>query len=596
MGQTLSEPVTEKHTVTGEDERYLYGVSEMQGWRIGMEDAHTNVLELGEGDRNSFFAVYDGHGGATAAKFAGVNVHKRLASEETYAKKDYKAALKQAFLGTDEDLRADSNFFRDPSGCTAVTILLTTDGTIYCANAGDSRSVLGVKGEAKPLSFDHKPQNEGISRIRAAGGYVEFGRVNGNLALSRAIGDFEFKQNYSLKPERQIVTSDPEITVHQPTEDDEFVVLACDGIWDCLTSQQVIDICRREIANKKELKEIAEIVIEKCLAPDSDINGGVGCDNMTITIVGLLRGRTKAEWYDWIADRVERKVGYETPKDLPTIYSPARLTAAKERWSRSSSSLGGGGGGSLSSGGAAGTFTRAGASGFGALARVFGSNITFHPSGGISGNNMMFENDESDDEYESGEEGTDIPGALKAPPPKDVNKSLRAQLEELKEEGKQDGDEEKMVGSHAPGKWTIDDDGDAAMADSSAADPVPLLARSAIWSRRATKSGQVSENGGDDSGDEDGKEKIPIGLASEPPRSIGSPLVPSPRSISTQLSDKDKARLQGEAPPPPKVNGTSALAPVEQLEKTPGGDAPSDAVKVEGLMDKSEDPLKATAT
>ncbi|KAG8883085.1 Protein phosphatase 2C 2 [Tulasnella sp. 332] len=592
MGQTLSEPVTEKHTVTGEDERYLYGVSEMQGWRIGMEDAHTNVLELGEGDRNSFFAVYDGHGGATAAKFAGVNVHKRLASEETYAKKDYKAALKQAFLGTDEDLRADSNFFRDPSGCTAVTILLTTDGTIYCANAGDSRSVLGVKGEAKPLSFDHKPQNEGM----AAGGYVEFGRVNGNLALSRAIGDFEFKQNYSLKPERQIVTSDPEITVHQPTEDDEFVVLACDGIWDCLTSQQVIDICRREIANKKELKEIAEIVIEKCLAPDSDINGGVGCDNMTITIVGLLRGRTKAEWYDWIADRVERKVGYETPKDLPTIYSPARLTAAKERWSRSSSSLGGGGGGSLSSGGAAGTFTRAGASGFGALARVFGSNITFHPSGGISGNNMMFENDESDDEYESGEEGTDIPGALKAPPPKDVNKSLRAQLEELKEEGKQDGDEEKMVGSHAPGKWTIDDDGDAAMADSSAADPVPLLARSAIWSRRATKSGQVSENGGDDSGDEDGKEKIPIGLASEPPRSIGSPLVPSPRSISTQLSDKDKARLQGEAPPPPKVNGTSALAPVEQLEKTPGGDAPSDAVKVEGLMDKSEDPLKATAT
>ncbi|KAG8994058.1 Protein phosphatase 2C 2 [Tulasnella sp. JGI-2019a] len=587
MGQTLSEPVTEKHSATGEDERYIYGVSEMQGWRIGMEDAHTNVLELGEGDRNAFFAVYDGHGGVSAAKFAGTNVHKRLISEEAYAKKDYKAALKRAFLGTDEDLRADSNFFRDPSGCTAVTTLITTDGTIYCANAGDSRSVLGVKGEAKPLSFDHKPQNEGeSSRIRAAGGYVEYGRVNGNLALSRAIGDFEFKQNHSLEPEKQIVTSDPEITVHEPTEDDEFLVLACDGIWDCLTSQQVIDICRREIANRKELKEIAEIVIDKCLAPDSDINGGVGCDNMTMAIVAFLHGRTKAEWYDWMVDRVERSVGYATPKDLPMIYSPARISAAKERWSRGNSGFGGGGGG-LHSGGGAGSFTRAGASGFGALARVFGSNITFHPSGGISGKD--FENDDSDEEYESGEEETDIPGALKAPPHKDINKSLRAQLEELKDEDKLDGGEGKMVGSYAPGKWTIDDDGDSAMVDGTAADPVPPLARSAIWSRRVTKSGQVSENGGDDSGDDDGKEKIPIGLASEPPKSIGSPLVPSPRSISTAPGEKGK--LQGEAPPPPKVNGTSA--PVEQLKSTPGGDAPSDAVKAEGLMDKSEDPLVA---
>lgn len=52
----------------------------------------------------------------------------------------------------------------------------------------------------------------------------------GNLALSRAIGDFEFKSNQSLEPEKQIVTSDPEITVHEPTEDDEFIVIACDGM------------------------------------------------------------------------------------------------------------------------------------------------------------------------------------------------------------------------------------------------------------------------------------------------------------------------------------------------------------------------------
>ena len=83
-------------------------------------------------------------------------------------------------------------------------------------------------------------------RIVSAGGYVEYGRVNGNrqslppieralmectgnLALSRAFGDFQYKKNKSLAPEDQIITCDPEITEHQITEDDEFIVIACDG-------------------------------------------------------------------------------------------------------------------------------------------------------------------------------------------------------------------------------------------------------------------------------------------------------------------------------------------------------------------------------
>jgi len=53
----------------------------------------------------------------------------------------------------------------------------------------------------------------------------------GNLALSRAIGDFEFKKNFSLAPEHQIITADPDIITHDITEDDEFLVLACDGMY-----------------------------------------------------------------------------------------------------------------------------------------------------------------------------------------------------------------------------------------------------------------------------------------------------------------------------------------------------------------------------
>lgn len=74
-------------------------------------------------------------------------------------------------------------------------------------NVGDSRAVACVAGVAVPLSYDHKPANEGeAKRIVAAGGWVEFNRVNGNLALSRALGDFAFKKNEQKSAEEQIVT------------------------------------------------------------------------------------------------------------------------------------------------------------------------------------------------------------------------------------------------------------------------------------------------------------------------------------------------------------------------------------------------------
>ena len=68
------------------------------------------------------------------------------------------------------------------------------------------------------------------ARICAAGGFVDFGRVNGNLALSRAIGDFEFKKSAELSPEQQIVTAFPDVVTHTISDDDEFLIIACDGM------------------------------------------------------------------------------------------------------------------------------------------------------------------------------------------------------------------------------------------------------------------------------------------------------------------------------------------------------------------------------
>lgn len=59
---------------------------------------------------------------------------------------------------------------------------------------------------------------------------MDFGRVNGNLALSRAIGDFEFKKSAELAPEQQIVTAYPDVVMHELSDDDEFLVVACDGM------------------------------------------------------------------------------------------------------------------------------------------------------------------------------------------------------------------------------------------------------------------------------------------------------------------------------------------------------------------------------
>jgi protein phosphatase 2C family protein 2/3 len=189
------------------------------------------------------------------------------------------------------------------------------------------------------------------ARILAAGGHIYDDRVNGQLALSRALGDFKYKKNQSLTPENQVITANPDVTTHDITEEDEFLVVACDGIWDCLSSQQVIDFVRLKVSEGKELSEIGEMICDHCLAPDisgevcgdcgecddcvrDDEDGGqgeegIGCDNMTVLIVAILNGRTKEEWYAWVTDRVKQNYGYETPGSLPRIYAEKRLMAFK---------------------------------------------------------------------------------------------------------------------------------------------------------------------------------------------------------------------------------------------------------------------------
>jgi len=183
-------------------------------------------------------------------------------------------------------------------GTTAVCVLMK-DKKLYCANVGDSRAIASVRGRVQILSYDHKPNNElETKRILAAGGWVECNRVNGNLALSRAFGDFVFKKNDAKKAEEQIVTAYPDVDIKDITRDHEFIILACDGIWDVLSNEEVIEFVRNRIAQRIAPEIICEQLMTRCLAPDCQM-GGLGCDNMTVVLVCFING----EPYEKLADR-----------------------------------------------------------------------------------------------------------------------------------------------------------------------------------------------------------------------------------------------------------------------------------------------------
>jgi protein phosphatase PTC2/3 len=148
--------------------------------------------------------------------------------------------------------------------------------------------------------------------------------------MSRALGDFKLKKNKDLPPEKQIITADPEITRHEITSEDEFIVLACNGIWDCLSSNQVTELIRHLISLDKPLRDIPEAIFGLCLRPKSplmDEEEGpvftVGHDNMTMIIVALLHGRTEEEWHAWVKSRVDKSSEYTMPQLYPEAMTKA---------------------------------------------------------------------------------------------------------------------------------------------------------------------------------------------------------------------------------------------------------------------------------
>uniref|UniRef100_A0A8C9WNF1 protein-serine/threonine phosphatase n=1 Tax=Scleropages formosus TaxID=113540 RepID=A0A8C9WNF1_SCLFO len=351
MGAYLSQPNTVKSSADGGNQHLSFGFAAMQGWRVSMEDAHNCIPELDE--ETAMFAVYDGHGGEEVALYCSKYLPDIVKDQKAYKDGKLQKALEDAFLAIDgmittedvikelaqiagrpqEDAAKDRVAEEDDgeeineaeysseadeeddteeddeeeeemclpgmdgkeepgsdSGTTAVVSLIRGKQLIV-ANAGDSRCVVSEKGKAVDMSYDHKPEDEvELARIKNAGGKVTMdGRVNGGLNLSRAIGDHFYKRNRALAPEDQMISAKPDVKVLTLNDDHEFMVIACDGIWNVMSSQEVVDFVSERIkpgedGKVRALSSIVEELLDHCLAPDTS-GDGTGCDNMTCIIV-----------------------------------------------------------------------------------------------------------------------------------------------------------------------------------------------------------------------------------------------------------------------------------------------------------------------
>lgn len=190
-------------------------------------------------------------------------------------------AIKSGFLRIDQSMR---DLSRDMSGCTAVCTLISPTH-LFIANCGDSRAVLfdGDKIEPKFATEDHKPMNPRERRriIRAGGSATQ--RINGTLAVSRALGDFEFKKDQLRGPCEQLVSPEPEVTVIERDPKDQFLVLACDGIWDVMDNMDLCEFIEYKLKVEPSLKNVCSAVLDVCLHKNSR-------DNMSIIIVVFENG------------------------------------------------------------------------------------------------------------------------------------------------------------------------------------------------------------------------------------------------------------------------------------------------------------------
>lgn len=226
-----------------------------------------------------FFGVYDGHGGAKASSLLALLFPVYILAAPEY-KTNLAAACHSASLAMNEEIIKREMDGHSEGGATAVTLLIRGN-TFLLSNTGDCRAIMVAKrdkvAQVTQLTTDHKASNvQEKQRIEENGGMVLYvkgvARVNGCLAVARAFGDAELSQ---------LVIADPEVTVHELHREDEFIVMASDGLWDVLTNDQVAIYIRNN--PWLSVQEIANMLADRAVELGTS-------DNVTVLVVDV-RGK-----------------------------------------------------------------------------------------------------------------------------------------------------------------------------------------------------------------------------------------------------------------------------------------------------------------
>lgn len=268
MGSFLDKPNTDKCNEQGEGNGLKYGVGSMQGWRCEMEDAHYAKSVLGTDELKdwSYFAVFDGHAGVKVSEHCAKHLLDCILDTDEFRKKSFVQGIRTGFLNLDENMRniPDLSQGVDRSGTTAVCAFISPEN-VYIANCGDSRAILCRNGMPIFSTQDHKPILPGEKeRILNAGGSVMIQRINGSLAVSRALGDYDYKNVQDKGQCEQLVSPEPEIFCLDRDPADEFLILACDGIWDVMTNEDVCSYVQSRLKVESDLQKITNSVIDTC--------------------------------------------------------------------------------------------------------------------------------------------------------------------------------------------------------------------------------------------------------------------------------------------------------------------------------------------
>lgn len=247
---------TYPHTISysGQISDYQIGVAHTQGPRPTMED----VIKVKKIGNNVHIGLYDGHSGDDVAAKASIVMPNFI--EMNIKNMKPRQAILKAFEETEADIVLDPGVDENSTGSTALVAHLNPNGTCYMANLGDCRAILSGHGKSiKILTIDHKPDSPSeMARIKSGGGFVsgptldDVARINGMIAVSRSFGDNDFHPHISHEPD--IFEFD--------MRKYEILVMACDGVWDVLDNDQVIEIASRCNSAKHAAEQIRNAAIQ----------------------------------------------------------------------------------------------------------------------------------------------------------------------------------------------------------------------------------------------------------------------------------------------------------------------------------------------